>query len=211
MGTPSQAAIDLIVDAEVSSQAVYEKRYRRPTWPEGSSGVTIGIGYDCGYVSTSELWTDWHGRIADVMIQALDQHAVGIRGEMAHAAASWLKGAVDVPWQVAMDEFTQQEVPKYSKEMEGALPNTNMLSDDSYGALLSLTYNRGPSYLTMDDRHREMRNIRAFMQTMQFTRIPYEIRSMKRLWPKGSGLLARRDAEADLFQQGLPKPVEEMK
>jgi hypothetical protein len=45
----SQAAIDLIVMEEVSSQAAYTKLYQGPTWPGGASGVTIGIGYDGGY------------------------------------------------------------------------------------------------------------------------------------------------------------------
>ena len=44
----SQAAIDLIVREEVSGKEVYERNYRRPEWPGGSSGVTIGIGYDVG-------------------------------------------------------------------------------------------------------------------------------------------------------------------
>ncbi len=30
-----------------------------PAWPGGASGVTIGIGYDLGYVSVDQFETDW--------------------------------------------------------------------------------------------------------------------------------------------------------
>ena len=62
----SQAAIDLIVCEEVSGKEVYERNYRRPEWPGGSSGVTIGIGYDvgAGVSDKAQLWADWRGRIA---------------------------------------------------------------------------------------------------------------------------------------------------
>jgi len=40
----SPAARDLIVEAEVSCKAAYDMRYCRMEWPQGASGVTIGIG-----------------------------------------------------------------------------------------------------------------------------------------------------------------------
>jgi len=46
MSTPvvCSAAVDLIVEREVSSQAVHTKRYSGSTWPGGSSGVkTAGL------------------------------------------------------------------------------------------------------------------------------------------------------------------------
>ena len=51
----------------------------------------------------------------------------------------------------------------------------------------------------------EMREIRDAMQAAEFNPIPDLIRSMKRLWQgRGlDGLLARRDAEAALFEKGL--------
>jgi hypothetical protein len=45
----SQAAFDMIVEFEVSGEAAYDKRYRQPTRPGAASGITIGIGYDCGH------------------------------------------------------------------------------------------------------------------------------------------------------------------
>ena len=45
----SGQAFDLIVEFEVTGEQAYTQRYRRPVWPKGQSGVTIGIGYDVGY------------------------------------------------------------------------------------------------------------------------------------------------------------------
>src|SRR5215471_16818785 len=61
----SGRAFDLIVMLEVTNQATYERSYSRPTWPRGASGVTIGIGYDVGYVSKNLLWDDWKNAISD--------------------------------------------------------------------------------------------------------------------------------------------------
>ena len=84
------------------------------------------------------------------------------------------------------------------------MQNTDQLSRDSLGALVSLTYNRGGGGYTLpSDRFREMRAIRADMAARAFTQIPGEIRSMKRLWPDLRGLQVRRDREAALFQKGL--------
>lgn len=201
----SQRSIDLIVGFEVSDQAKYTKQYQKPTWPGGASGVTIGIGYDCGYVSVDELHNDWQGRIPDKVITVLDEHAVGTRGEAADSIVHWMRqdNTVVVSWDAAIAEFTDVEVPKWIARTSAALPNTDMLSDDSFGALVSLAYNRGASFAAQDARHLEMRNIKGFMQSKQFARIPYEIRSMKRLWPTIKGLRDRREKEAVLFEEGL--------
>lgn len=71
----SDRAFNMIVAFEVTSQAVYQAQYRHPTWPGGASGVTIGIGYDVGYVSESVLKQDWEGTIPELMIQALRRSA----------------------------------------------------------------------------------------------------------------------------------------
>ena len=62
---PSKAAIDLIVESEVTSKAYYEKHYRKPEWPGGASGVTIAVGYDLGFANEAKLRNDWTGKIDD--------------------------------------------------------------------------------------------------------------------------------------------------
>lgn len=205
----SKDAEDLIVAEEVTSKSVYDVRYMRPTWPEGESGVTIGIGYDVGYCEDVEqLHRDWKGYIPEGMIGVLEP-AVGVTGEAAHRLTQRIKGSVSVPWDAAIAVFRQVDVPKWYKICTAKLPNFESLSLDCRGALVSLAYNRGASFQSSGDRYREMRAIREHMADKDFAAIPDEFRRMKRLWEgKGlDGLLQRRDREADLFERGLSKPV----
>lgn len=199
----SQAAIDLIVAEEVSSKAVYQARYTHPEWPGGASGVTIGIGYDCGYSTPAVIQGDWGDKLAPALVQAL-QHVAGMTGSPASSHAHELRGVVTVPWDAAMAVFIGRDMPKWEATVAHALPNTDKLSPDSFGALVSLCYNRGAGgFTSAQDRNREMRAIKAHMAAGEFAKIPAEFRSMKRIWPNVSGLQRRRDHEADLFQKGL--------
>jgi hypothetical protein len=198
----SQAAIDLIVAEEVSSQAIYTAKYQHPEWPGGASGVTIGIGYDCGYSDPHQIAADWGDKLAGPMVAALEAVA-GIHGSPASSHARELRGVVMVPWDAAMAVFTERDMPKWEAIVAHALPNTDKLHPDSFGALVSLSYNRGASFSQPGDRCHEMRDIRELMAAEQFEQIPNEFRSMKRLWPNVLGLRLRRDHEAALFQRGL--------
>lgn len=198
----SQAAIDLIVMEEVSSQAAYQKLYQHPEWPGGASGVTIGIGYDCGYSTVATIAADWGDKLPAQMVKCLEDVA-GVHGSPASSYAHQLRGVVTVPWEAAMAVFEQRDMPKWEGIVAHALPNTDLLSGDSFGALVSLAYNRGASFGAAGDRFTEMRGIKALMAAKQFDRIPDEFRHMKRLWPNVSGLQHRRDHEAALFEQGL--------
>lgn len=207
MAEISQDAIDLIVREEVSSEAVYRKRYTRPEWPGHSSGVTIGIGYDVGYATPAQLRADWRGLIPDSMITALTR-ACGVTGASAQALTKALRGSVNVPWEAAIANFENTVLPRWIRNVKSKLPNTDKLSPDCLGALVSLAYNRGPSFNNTGDRYREMRAIRALMASGNFAGIPAQFRSMKRLWPGSSGLQGRRDREAQLFERGLKKPAQ---
>ena len=202
----SQAAINLIVTEEVSSQATYEKLYQPPSWPGGMSGVTIGIGYDCGYSTPDVIAADWGDKLPAPTVKCLEDVA-GIHGSPAQSYAHALRGVVTVPWDAAMAVFIQRDMPKWEQTVAHALPNTDKLAPDSFGALVSLAYNRGASFGLAGDRYTEMRGIRYLMGAEQFERIPDEFRSMKRLWPNVLGLRLRRDHEAALFEKGLAVPV----
>lgn len=206
MSEISQEAIDLIVREEVSSEQTYRKRYTRPEWPGVASGVTIGIGYDVGYSTPAKLRADWSGRIPDSMIAALTR-ACGVTGESARALAKSLRSSVNVPWEAAMSNFEDVVLPRWIATVKNKLPNANKLPPDCLGALVSLAYNRGPSFNNTGDRYREMRAIRALMAAGQFSGIPAQFRSMKRLWPSVPGLQGRREREAQLFERGLKKPA----
>jgi len=47
----------------------------------GVLGVTIGIGYDIGYVRSQELQADWREILADTNALAALQAACGVTGE----------------------------------------------------------------------------------------------------------------------------------
>ncbi|MGX9571534.1 hypothetical protein [Mesorhizobium sp. f-mel] len=197
----SDRAFNLIIEFEVSSQATYEAKYRGAIWPQGASGVTIGIGYDVGYVTKTQLSADWQNAISAGSLAAL-AGVVGINGNLAKAAAARLKGKVDVPWKAAISVHRGKVMPRWVGLVEDSLPNTNMLDHNALGALVSLTYNRGASFQKDGDRYGEMRNIRAHMANKAFSRIPNEFRSMKRIWPTVPGLQMRREREARLFELG---------
>ena len=198
----SQAAIDLIVNEEVTSKEAYQQLYTHPEWPGGASGVTIGIGYDCGYSTSDQIYDDWSPHLPVEMVEAL-QDVAGITGPPAHSHAHELRGTVTVPWDAAMAVFLGRDIPKWEGIVSHALPNTDKLAPDSFGALVSLSYNRGASFSSPNDRYREMRSIRQDMASMNFADIPMQFESMRRLWPNTAGLRNRRDHEAALFEKGL--------
>lgn len=198
----SQSWIDLIREQAVGSRAYYEATYRQPVWDGGNSGVKIGIGYDLGYTSPSRFWSDWHGRISDRAITALSG-AIGIKGEPAETLARRLGNVVDIPFSVAMTEFTGRELPKLMGRVRRALPNTGRLSPDALGALTSLVYNRGASFARPGDRYAEMRNIKDSMANLNVGEIPSLLRNMKRLWPAEPQMQALREREAQIFEGNL--------
>lgn len=195
-------AMNLIAREEVSDAAYYNKMYQHFDWPQGASGPTVGIGYDCGYCSPTEIETDWAGILTPDQIDALTK-ASGIRGAK---AASWVKAhktSITITFKQAVTEFVSRELVKWERTVTKALPNCWDLSPDSLGALVSLAYNRGASFNLPGARYAEMRAIKSHMQSHAFNEIPNEILSMRRLWPNSSGLRKRREHEAILFTKGL--------
>jgi GH24 family phage-related lysozyme (muramidase) len=201
--TISDDAFNLIVTEEDSSEAYYTKHYQHFEWPGGASGPTIGIGYDCGYVAAAEAQADWSGIVDALTMQAIIA-ACGIQGPAAKAFVLAHGSTVTIPWNPAITEFRNRELPKWIGRVQAVLRNTDKLSEDSFGALVSLSYNRGTGgYDDPGPRYTEMRAIKAHMAAQQFSQIPMDILGMQRLWPKGGDLWNRRAHEAALFTKGL--------
>ncbi|MFH1343481.1 MAG: hypothetical protein ABIL01_20100 [Pseudomonadota bacterium] len=209
----SKRSADMIVAFEVTSKNAYERKYKAPIWPHGASGVTIGIGYDVGYVTKSWLHEDWDASgIPPRQIAELER-ACELTGRAAEAILPTLSG-IDIPWASAIQQFNNFVLPRYTAETLAALPKLGKLVQgniDCVGALVSLTYNRGASFSRETDRYREMRAIRRHADDERWDAIPEEIRKMQRLWktpdgrpiPNMAGLLTRRELEAKLFEEGL--------
>lgn len=227
---PSQQAIDtaarvsdkaftLIVDYETGGRAFYDKVIRsRPIWPKAASGVTIGFGYDLGYVSRDEYRRDWASVIATLTPaqQGAMEACVGAHGGKDSDATMQrlLQTVKDIVfgWDQSKIVFKAKTLPKFALLTQQSLPNCALLNGDCFGVLVSLTFNRGASYSIPQkpgdtrDRYREMRAIKGDMTAKDFADIPRQLTSMVRIWEGTAvetGLRRRRLDEAKLFTAGL--------
>lgn len=216
----SAAAFKMIVDYETGGRAFYDNVIKqRPIWPKGSSGVTIGFGYDLGYVSLAEYERDWAALIAGLTASQRSALAGCVGFHSGKDPAAKLQALqqtvrdVVVSWEVSKAEFEAQTLPKFALLTQSALPNTDRLSGDCFGTLVSLTFNRGASYSKAHnpakdpiDRYKEMRLIKQAMSNQKFEAIPQLLKDMIRVW-KGTqiaeGMKRRRNDEAALFLTGL--------
>jgi GH24 family phage-related lysozyme (muramidase) len=197
----SADAINLIVNFETGGgRASYEAHLKNPTWPGGASGITIGLGYDLGYVTEETFRSDWKPYLKS---EELDRLAlmIGIRGDDAKTGLSKVAD-ISIRWEDALAVLTHGPLPRMATVLDNRLPNTKDLPPDCFGALVSLVYNRGAAFTAPGDRFTEMRNIRDLMDSKQFEGIPAQIRAMQRLWPN-TGLSKRREQEAKLCEKGL--------
>ena len=198
----SERAILLQVTEEDGDQQYYLRCESHFSWPGGASGPTVGVGYDCGYSTAAGIQTDWAGFIDQARIDLLKTAAGLTRGRAQQFVAAH-GHSVTISWDESLAQYKAHELPKWEAIVRAHLPNTDLLSGDSFGALVSLTYNRGPSYDAPSSRYLEMRNIKAHMAAKRFDLIPAEFLAMRRLWPPGKDLWNRRTHEALLFRDGL--------
>jgi len=197
----SQKALKLIIDFEGINQP--------GRWPGHLSGITLGYGYDLGYVTVDQLESDWEGCFTDEAFERL-KGAVGERGPDAQALAPRLVDIKGKPLD-AQRVLLLRTIPAYTDLARRTFPGFEQLPLDAQGALVSLAYNRGGS--TKDspgtDNRRELRAIRDLVPRMDLAGITAQLRSMTRLWQgKGlAGLLRRRDAEAALVESCIAPPA----
>lgn len=197
--TPSKKGVQMIVEFEVGSEGLYRRRYQQPIWPEGRSGVTIGIGYDLGYASSKQIEADWGGRVQDAWVQDF-KGVAGITGSPARDACEKLRGyGIKVPWEAAIAVFSQATLPSYAERALQAYPGLDKLPPDAQAAILSLVYNRGTK--KSGASRSEMKELESAVAKRNLAKMAALVRQMKRLWEgKGlPGLLKRRDQEADLI------------
>jgi GH24 family phage-related lysozyme (muramidase) len=131
--------------------------------------------------------------------EALERIQKG-RGKKGIIAEAYLKNLTDITftWQEALETFEHHILPKFEKYALSAFPGVEHLASSAQTALVSLVFNRGTS---MKGPSRvEMRRIRDLVPDKNYKEIARQIVCMKRLWAKGSGLLARRDREAALVK-----------
>lgn len=192
------AAIDLVVEFEISSRGYYNARLVHPIWPGAASGVTIGVGYDLGHQIPTVIRLDWqaHPQSGDL------PPAAGVTGERARPLTRAMQH-VQTPLRLAEDVFTASTVPRYWRSTARAFPGIEGLRPCAQGALFSLVYNRGSAMA--GSTRTEMRAIRDQCVPLRDHQcIADQIRRMDRLWRGTSieaGMTRRRNAEADLALQ----------
>jgi hypothetical protein len=204
----NKKSLDLILEFEVGGgENYYNKFLKNPTWPGEQSGVTIGVGYDCGYVNKTEFTNDWK----ELNQKDFDKlyKVVGVKGYNAKELAKRLKDII-IPWELGLKVFMNKTVSKFYNLSRDTFPNFDKLPEDAKGGLVSLVFNRGAAL--EGDRRREMKAIRDIMARTQnfdekiLSQIAEQIRKMKRIWVGGSiekGMSRRRDAEAKIIEQSL--------
>ena len=197
----SKKAIDLIIQHEVGGRAVYEKRYQKPIWAGGDSGLTIGLGYDVGYAKEADLFADWKGLNLN-FLNALKRFC-GVKGPIVKTMMRGEILNVVIPYNIAYEVFVKKLIPKYYAATKKIYPQLDELNEDTRGALVSMVYNRGAK---LDGESRkEMKAIVDLVAKKDYEGIAEQIEQSKRLWEgKGlDGLVIRREAEADLIRESL--------
>jgi hypothetical protein len=204
----NKKSLDLVLEFEVGGgENYYNKFLKNPTWPGEQSGVTIGVGYDLGYVNKTEFTNDWK----DLAQKDFDRlyKVVGIKGIAAKDLIRSLKD-ITIPWELSLKVFNNKTVTKFYNLTKETFPNFDNLPEDAKGGLVSLVFNRGNAL--EGDRRREMKLIRDGMKLVSIydqkalTFIANQVRNMKRIWAGGSiekGMSRRRDAEAKLIEESL--------
>jgi GH24 family phage-related lysozyme (muramidase) len=201
----SEKAINLILEFEVGGQANYEKNLKNPIWPQGESGITIGIGYDLGYNTQEVFLQDWQG-LDEALLKRLKE-SCGLKADKAKDTLDSVKDIV-IPWEIAWNVFQNRNIPNYYDRTQKAFTGLENLPADAQGALVSLVFNRGAS---MEDKpgkpsREQMRNIRDLVPKKDLKGIAEQIRAMKDLWKGTSiekGMARRREAEAVLVEQAV--------
>lgn len=196
----SKKAVDFIISEEISSPAVYNKKYFGLIWPGGESGVTIGIGYDLGYQTAQSIEHDWIKEIGAYQVSILKMFA-GLRGVKAKVAkeTNAMAKMINIPYQAAFNVFVSISLPRYAKQALKIYPGLDQLTPDAIGAIVSMVYNRGTSL--EGSRRAEMKAIVPLVAAKDYDGIAEQIDKSKRLW--NNGLVKRRENEAALVKGSL--------
>lgn len=198
----SPKGYQLILDYEVGGgQAYYSRFLASPTWPGASSGVTVGVGYDCGYNSKPVIVRDWAGMPNTAYRERLGNTA-GVKGQAAKSLVQSV-GDIVIDWRYAEAVFNDVTINRYHQLTQRTYPGFERLHGNAQAALVSLTFNRGSSMT--GDRRKEMRDIRDCAARQDYAGMARANRASIRVW-KGSsiekGMARRREAEARLMEGG---------
>ena len=201
--------IAFIAKEETGGLAYYESITRWPHFPGHASGITIGVGYDLRFNTEDDFRQSWGNYLPEEFIQELVKD-IGKKGTQ-NRARELKEIGVLVPFKWAWPVLTRQTLPRYYETTRSVYTTLDQLPGLCRCALVSLVFNRGAS-LTGSSR-REMRAIQKLLQSADglpkeqaktiLDEVEEQFLLMKRLWSPKSGLVKRRQSEANLWRKGL--------
>lgn len=190
-------AFSLIAYSEGGGRAYYDRECAMGCIPSPQSGITIGLGFDCCYESPERLRRYWGNKLKPSVIDVLAKS----HGKYGESAAKFLaKLSLLIPYETACIVLAQQMndmVPDVIQWITGGKSDMPNITNEQFGVLLSLLYNRG--FSVAGDRRKEMRQIQSDLRSGKTKDVGEHLRSMKRLWEGLGGLQRRREAEARLW------------
>jgi hypothetical protein len=185
-----------------------EKAPLHPYWPQGASGITIGVGWDLGQHSKEQLAARWAKLPRDDVV--LLHTASGKQGGAAAKLLDTKMKAVTIPRAVSLEVLQQEIVETLYPDVVRAFPGFEVLPAGAQVAILSVVFNRGsgmgrdPDWLkaTTVDARWEVRRFRADIERRDMYAIYAHLDTMKRLWrgTKTPGVVIRRRDEQSLVR-----------
>jgi GH24 family phage-related lysozyme (muramidase) len=194
----NKKGVAFIVEEETGGKEYYEKVYKSTfIWPGGASGATAMVGIDIGYYTAAEVDLFFKPLTTPDELELI-QDGRGKKGLIAKAYVKKYLNKITFTWEEAIQTFENHTLPKFIRYTKKAFPGVENLEEDAQTALVSLVFNRGMAM--KGPSRKEMLIIRQLVPDKDYCEIAKQIRGMKRLWDKTSGLVARRDKEAKLVE-----------
>jgi hypothetical protein len=137
-----------------------------PYWPGGSSGITLGVGWDVGYHTRAEVAATWRELDSEILVRLVE--AAGPKGIDAQRLLPQLR-SLSIPRSVAIDVLVRSLRDEYYPLVAQLFPGLERLPAEVQVVFLSVVFNRGPSmghdpdWRTAKelDRRWEMRRLRV--------------------------------------------------
>jgi len=194
----SKKGVDFIVEEETGGKGYYEKVYKSTfIWPGGASGATAMVGIDIGYYSLQEVDLYFKPLTSSEELELI-QGGRSKKGVIAEAYVKKYLNKITFTWEEALQTFQAHILPKFTRYTLTAFPGVENLGEATQTALVSLVFNRGMSMA--GPSRKEMLEIKGLVAAKNYKEIAAQLRSMKRLWDKTSGLVGRREREAKLVE-----------
>lgn len=203
--------VAFIAKEETGGLQYYEMVTRWPNYPGAESGITIGVGYDLRFNTETDFREFWGKYLPASYLEELSKD-IGVRGSKKRAEELKSMG-IDVPFKSAWPVFNGLTLPRFYSETKSIYSSIDSLPDLCRSVLVSIVYNRGPSL--NGSTRKEMKEIQQILNRADnsslgklgkiaiLEEVEDQILSMKRLWNPGSGLIKRRQSEANLWRKGL--------